>query len=96
MDQVSRMATYEAKSHTLMRHDLLVTLRTTEDRLFPAMPAFENVEHVIHTADVAAVASTLRSGTETKLLLTAHGGVGKSVFTGMLKNELAGVPNGGL
>lgn len=89
MNQVSRMATYEAKSNALTRHDLLVTLRSTEDRLFPAMPAFEDLEHVIRTADVDNVASTLRVGAENKLLLTAHGGVGKSIFTGMLKDELA-------
>lgn len=89
MNQVSRMATYEAKSNALTRHDLLVTLRTTEDRLFPAMPAFEDLERVIRTADVDDVASTLRTGAYSKLLLTAHGGVGKSIFTRMLKDELA-------
>lgn len=89
MHQVSGMATYEAKTNTLNRHDLLVTLRTTEEQLFPAMPDFEDLDHVIRTADVDDVAAALRSGTETKLLLTAHGGVGKSIFTGMLKDELA-------
>ncbi|GAB3821941.1 hypothetical protein GCM10028799_34750 [Kribbella italica] len=82
------MATYEAESNTLTRHDLLLTLRTTEDQLFPAMPALEDLEHVIRTDDVASVASSLRTGAEPKLLLTAHGGVGKSIFTGMLKDEL--------
>jgi hypothetical protein len=90
MHQVSGMATYEAQSHTLELHDLLVTLRTTERDLFPAMPEFEELEHVIRTVDVDTVANTLRAGTDTKVLLTAHGGVGKSVFTGMLRNELAG------
>lgn len=89
LNQISRMATYEVKSNTLTRHDLLITLRTTEDRLFPAMPALEDLDHVIRTADVDSVASTLRAGAEPKLLLTAHGGVGKSIFTGMLKDELA-------
>lgn len=89
MNQVSRMATYEAESNTLTRHDLLVTLRTTEDQLFPAMPVFEDLEHVIRTADVDVVASTLFAGDKRKLLLTAHGGVGKSIFTGMLRDELA-------
>ncbi|PYI37917.1 hypothetical protein CVS30_12670 [Arthrobacter psychrolactophilus] len=89
LNQVSLMATYEAKSNTLTRHDLLVTLRTTENQLFPAMPVFEDLEHVIRTSDVDKVASALRAGTETKLLLTAHGGVGKSIFTGMLREELA-------
>ncbi|WP_392543917.1 hypothetical protein [Oryzobacter telluris] len=89
MNQVSRMATFEVKSNTLTRHDLLVTLRTTEDQLFPAMPAFEDLKHVIRTSDVDNVAAILRAGVETKLLLTAHGGVGKSIFTGMLKDELS-------
>lgn len=89
LNQVSLMATYEAKSNTLTRHDLLVALRTTENQLFPAMPVFEDLEHVIRTSDVDKVASTLRAGTATKLLLTAHGGVGKSIFTGMLREELA-------
>ena len=89
MNHVSRMATHESKSNTLKRHDLLVILRTTEEQIFPAMPVFEDLEHVIRTADVDAIASVLRTGDETKLLLTAHGGVGKSIFTGMLRDELA-------
>lgn len=90
MHQVSGMATYEAETHTLKLHDLLVTLRTTQRDLFPAMPEFEALENVIRTRDIEIVVDALRSGADNKLLLTAHGGVGKSIFTGMLRNELAG------
>ncbi|WP_157508769.1 hypothetical protein [Luteipulveratus halotolerans] len=91
MNHISRMATHEAKSNTLTRHDLLVILRTTEDQLFPALPAFEDLEHVIETPDVDRIASILRSGNQPKLLITAHGGVGKSIFVGMLKDKLEDV-----
>lgn len=89
MDEISSMATLEAKTNTLDRYRLLLILRATEDDLFPAKPKFEDVESVIRTADVDTVAKMLRVGDQSKVLITAFGGVGKTVFTGMLKDELA-------
>lgn len=89
MFRVSGMATHESRSRMLGLHDLLVTLRTTERTLLPAPPKLEEPRHVIRTADVSTVAQLLKDGGAGKLLLTALGGVGKSVFTSMLVEELS-------
>jgi len=87
VDAVARRATTLADRHPLLRGDVLLALRTTEDELFPAPSTIERPEHVIRTGDVDRVVHELRAGA-TKLLVTAVGGVGKSVLTTVLAHAL--------
>uniref|UniRef100_UPI00155AB473 hypothetical protein n=1 Tax=Rhodococcus opacus TaxID=37919 RepID=UPI00155AB473 len=88
METISRCATSLADKQTLETGDILLALRTTEEELFPARSAIEQLDHVIHTLDVDHVSSALRTGTENKILVTAVGGVGKSILTSMLNETL--------
>ena len=88
VDAVARRATTLTDRHPLLRGDVLLALRTTEDELFPAPSAIERPEHVIRTGDVDRVVGELRDGAATKLLVTAVGGVGKSVLTTVLAQSL--------
>lgn len=87
VDVVARRATTLADRHPLLRGDVLLALRTTEDELFPAPSTIERPEHVICTGDVDRVVDELRGGAA-KLLVTAVGGVGKSVLTTVLEQAL--------
>jgi hypothetical protein len=88
METVSRCATSLVDKQTLEAGDILVALRTTEEELFPARSAIEQLDHVIHTQDVDDVTAELRNGPNNKVLLTAVGGVGKSILTSVLKQVL--------
>jgi hypothetical protein len=88
METVSRCATSLVDKQTLERGDILVALRTTEEELFPAPSAIEQLDHVIHTQDVDVVTAELRNGPNNKVLLTAGGGIGKSILTSVLKRVL--------
>ncbi|WP_344017985.1 hypothetical protein [Pseudonocardia kongjuensis] len=88
VDSVARKATTLEDPHPLLRGNVLLALRTTEDEIFPAPSAIERPKHVIPTADVARVVRELREGAATKLLVTAVGGVGKSVLTTILADAL--------
>ncbi|GAA1754698.1 hypothetical protein [Aeromicrobium alkaliterrae] len=89
MYKISAMARHESKTNTIGLNDLLITLRTTHRALLPAPAKLERPDHIIRTADVTTVAELLQAGQEQKLLVTALGGVGKSVFTSLLVDELA-------
>ena len=88
MERISRCATSLIDKQTLDVSDVLVTLRTTEEELFPAPSAIQQPCHVIRTADVDRVASELTAGAFNKVLLTAVGGLGKSVLASVLGQEL--------
>lgn len=88
MDKVATLATTQSKTRTLNRGDVLLVLRAYEEDLFPAKPRFEELTHVIETEDVGVIARRLRTEDTNKLLLTAVGGVGKSVLTTLLKAAL--------
>ncbi|MGH3426039.1 MAG: hypothetical protein ACRDQZ_00430, partial [Mycobacteriales bacterium] len=88
METVSRCATSLVDKQTLVVGDILVALRATEEELFPARSAIEQLDYVIHTQDVDDVTAELRNGPNNKVLLTAVGGVGKSVLTSVLKRVL--------
>lgn len=88
METVSRCATSLVDKQTLEAGDILVALRTTEEELFPARSAIEQLDHVIHTQDVDDVTAALRNGPNNKVLLTAVGGVGKSILASVLKRVL--------
>lgn len=89
MYKISEMARHEAKTNKIGLHDLLVILRTTQRALLPAPARLEKPSRVIRTGDVDTVAELLRGGRERKLLVTALGGVGKSVFASLLVDELS-------
>lgn len=88
METISRCATSLADKQTLEASDILLALRTTEEELFPARSAIEQLKSAIRTIDVDNVASELRDGTESKILVTAVGGVGKSTLTSVLNEAL--------
>lgn len=88
METISRCATSLADKQTLEAGDILLALRTTAEELFPARSAIEQLEPALHTIDVDNVASELRDGTESKILVTAVGGVGKSTLTSVLNEAL--------
>ncbi|MEV5554369.1 hypothetical protein AB0L44_11965 [Nonomuraea wenchangensis] len=88
METVSRCATSLVDKQTLEVGDILVALRTTAEELFPARSAIEQLDHVIHTQNVTDVAAELRNGTNNKVLITAVGGVGKSILTSILPEVL--------
>lgn len=88
METVSRCATSLADRQTLGIGDILVSLRTTQEELFPAPSAIEQLSHVIHTQDVDDIAAELQNGPNNKLLITAVGGVGKSVLASALESAL--------
>jgi hypothetical protein len=86
MERVSRCATSLVDKHTLSKADLLVALRTTEEELLPAPSAIEELDHVIRTQDVDVVTAELRNGPHNKVLITAIGGVGKSILASTLRH----------
>jgi hypothetical protein len=88
MERISRCATSLIDTQTLDASDVLVTLRTTEEELFPAPSAIQRPSHVIRTADVDRVASELAAGSSSKVLITAVGGLGKSVLASVLGQAL--------
>ncbi|WP_224404018.1 hypothetical protein [Pseudonocardia sp. ICBG1034] len=83
VDAVARRAT-TLDARPLRRADVLLALRATEYELFPAPSRIEPPSHAIRTGDVDRVVDQLRHGRDNKLILTAVGGVGKSVLTTML------------
>ena len=89
MNEISRLATTQATSQILSKSELLLLLRTNEHDLFPAPPQFEDVVDVIKTNDVDEIVGLLREPGASKVLLTAVGGVGKSVLTSLLAEELS-------
>ncbi|WP_182883913.1 hypothetical protein [Microbispora sp. H10949] len=88
METVSRCATSLVDKQTLEAGDILVALRTTEEELFPARSAIEQLDHIIHTKNVDDVSAELRNGPNNKILITAVGGVGKSILTSILPRVL--------
>ncbi len=93
MEKVARLATSQSATRTLDRSMVLLTLRVYEDDLFPARPKIETLERPIKTADVDIIVARLRSTSSNKLLLTAVGGVGKSILTTLLRRDLDVVPD---
>lgn len=93
MEKVARLATSQSSTRTLDRSMVLLTLRVYEDDLFPARPKIETLERPIKTADVDVIVARLRSISSNKLLLTAVGGVGKSILTTLLRRDLDSVPD---
>lgn len=91
MNEISRLATTQATSQILTKSKLLLLLRTNEHDLFPAPPQFEEIADVIKTNDVDEIVGLLRGPGASKILLTAVGGVGKSVLTRLLSEELSAV-----
>lgn len=88
MEKISRCATSLADKQTLEAADILLALRTNEEELFPAQSAIEQLGHVIHTKDIDDVAAQLRNGVNSKILVTAVGGVGKSILASFLERVL--------
>lgn len=88
MEMVSLRATSLADSQTIERRDVLLALRVTEEELFPAASALEQLERPILTPDLDTVTAQLVDGADRKLILTAVGGVGKSILTSMLGDAL--------
>lgn len=88
MERISRCATSLIGTQTLDASDVLVTLRTTAEELFPAPSAIQRPSHVIRTVDVDRVASALTAGSSCKVLITAVGGLGKSVLASVLGQAL--------
>ena len=88
MDTVSLRATSLVDTQTLERGDILVALRTFEEELFPARSTIEQLDYVIHTQDVDNVTAELQNGINNKVLITAVGGVGKSILTSVLPRVL--------
>ena len=88
VETISRCATSLADKQTLEAGDILVALRTTEEELFPAPSAIEQLGRVIRTKDIDDVAAELRNGPNNKILVTAVGGVGKSILTSFLGRVL--------
>lgn len=84
VEEVSRCATSLRPTQRLVRSDVLLALRVTEDELFPAPNKIEPVEQTVRTSDLETVASELTDGDHTKLLVTAVGGIGKSVLATQL------------
>ena len=93
MEKVARLATSQSATRTLDRSMVLLTLRVYEDDLFPARPRIEALANPIRTADVDVVLARLRSFSSNKTLLTAVGGVGKSILTTLLRRDLDAVPD---
>lgn len=92
MDEVARLATSQSAIHSLDRAGVLVALRVNGEDLFPAPSKIEVLEHPIRTGDVDSVIARLRSESIGKFLITAVGGVGKSIFTTLLRDDLDAVP----
>lgn len=92
MEKVARLATSQSPTRTLDRSMVLLTLRVYEDDLFPARPKIEALAEPIRTADVDVILDWLGSISSSKLLLTAVGGVGKSILTTLLRRDLDAVP----
>jgi hypothetical protein len=88
METISRCATSLADKQTLEASDILLSLRTTEEELFPAPSAIEQLSSVIRTKAIDDVAADLLNGPNNKILVTAVGGVGKSVLTSFLGRVL--------
>lgn len=84
MERVSRCATSLIDRQTLDEADVLFALRTTKEELLPAPSKIEQLTHVIETDDVAKVATAIADSSDVKFLITAVGGVGKSVLASTL------------
>lgn len=91
VEMVSRRATSLAPTQEILRRDVLVALRTTEHELFPAPSKIEIVVNPIRTPDVDIVAGEIIGGANRRVLVTAVGGMGKSVLTTQIA---AGLPEG--
>jgi hypothetical protein len=87
MDAVSRRATSLVDKQTLTRADVLLALRTTEDELFPAPSGIEKLDRAIVTRGVGDAMDLVWRGPENKIVLTAVGGVGKSVLTTLIQEK---------
>lgn len=88
IDTVARCATSLADSQSLVESDILVALRTTREELLPAPSAIEVLTQVVRTRALDDVAAELRRGEPNKFLITAVGGVGKSILASTLGQHL--------
>jgi hypothetical protein len=87
-DTVQRCATSLADSQTLNESDILLALRSTKDELLPAPNAIEVLTHTLRTRALDDVLAQLRDGEHNKLLITAVGGIGKSILASTLGQHL--------
>ena len=88
LELVSSRATSLAPTQRLVHGDVLVALRVTAEEIFPAPNKIDHPDSPVRTPDLALVVSELKTGTETRLLVTAVGGVGKSVLATQIGPEL--------
>lgn len=93
VEMVSRRATSLAQTQEILRRDVLVALRTTEQELFPAPNKIDIIPNPIRTPDVDIVTGEIIGGANRRLLITAVGGMGKSVLTTQIA---AGLPDGSI
>lgn len=87
-DTVHRCATSLADSQTLSESDVLLALRSTKSELLPAPNAIEVLAHTLRTRALDDVLAQLRNGEHNKLLITAVGGIGKSILASTLGEHL--------
>jgi hypothetical protein len=79
-DLVARKATSEFTSNpSISREDVLKAIDADARDLFPAPPVFDSVSDFVEREQMRAIVSTILNATK-PILLTADGGVGKSVL----------------
>ncbi|MBV0917022.1 hypothetical protein [Mycobacteroides chelonae] len=88
IDTVQRCATSLADSQTLSESDILLALRSTKSELLPAPNAIEVLTHTLRTRALDDVLAQLRDGEHNKLLITAVGGIGKSILASTIGQHL--------
>ena len=88
LEAVSRRATTLEPNQVMVKADVLAAFATTDEDLFPAPSRIEHLDDPIRTANVKASAAAIKSDANRKMLLTATGGIGKSVLTTLLPGAL--------
>lgn len=88
LEHVSRRALTLEPDPVMVKADVLAAFATTEHDLFPAPNRIEHLDNPIRTANVESTAKAIVSDPHRKMLLTATGGIGKSVLTTLLPSAL--------
>lgn len=87
-EAVARRATSLAEDQRLEKADVLHALRTNEEELFPAPNSIERIPALVPTENIRRVVDELKSAGFNKFLVTAVGGIGKSVLTTVIGDAL--------
>lgn len=88
LEAVSRRATTLEPNQVMVKADVLAAFGTTNEDLFPAPNGIEHLDAPIRTANVKVAADAIEADVNRKMLLTATGGIGKSVLTTLLPAAL--------